>query len=93
MNVEMKTMTGLKKLLVKELPNFGYLTSLDIAVSADDQDFIAHTSCQTLLSRLWMGALYINTELWKVRRTLCVCFFLQPVFEIRVIKPIIVVFA
>lgn len=54
-------------LLVKELEDFGFLTSLDIAVSANNEDFIAHPSCQTLLSRLWMGALYINTELWKVR--------------------------
>nr|XP_047136370.1 transient receptor potential cation channel subfamily M member-like 2 [Hydra vulgaris] len=53
-------------LLVKEIPEFGFLSCLDIAVSANNQDFIAHSSCQTLLSRLWMGALYINTSLWKV---------------------------
>ena len=54
-------------LLVKELPDFAFLTSLDIAVSANNQDFIAHPSCQTLLSRLWMGALHINSETFKVK--------------------------
>lgn len=54
-------------LLVKELPDFGgNLSSLDIAVSANSQDFIAHTSCQTLFNRLWMGELYINTKTVKV---------------------------
>ena len=53
-------------LVIKELPNFGHLTSLDIAVSAEDQDFISHPTCQSLLSRLWMGALSINTPSWQV---------------------------
>lgn len=56
-------------LVVKELVNIGGLTTLDIAVSAKDLDFIAHPTCQTLLSRLWMGALYINTSFWRVSET------------------------
>lgn len=60
-------------LLVKELPDFGgNLSSLDIAVSANSQDFIAHTSCQTLFNRLWMGELYINTKTVKV----IICIFM-----------------
>lgn len=53
-------------LLVKELDNFGNLTALDLAVMAEDQNFIAHTSCQVLLTRLWMGAMAMNTKWWKI---------------------------
>ena len=56
-------------LLVKELGNFGHLTALDLAVMAEDQDFISHTSCQVLLTRLWMGTMAMNTQWWKVRKT------------------------
>ena len=55
-------------LLVKELDKFGHLTALDLAVMAEDQDFIAHTSCQVLLTRLWMGTMAMNTQWWKVGR-------------------------
>ena len=68
-------------LLVKELNDFGHLTSLDIAVEANNQDFIAHSSCQSLLTKLWMGALHINTEAWKV----LVCSFF-PMFLSVLIK-------
>ncbi|KAL9966190.1 hypothetical protein ACROYT_G024228 [Oculina patagonica] len=53
-------------LLVKELDNFGHLTALDLAVMAEDQDFIAQTSCQVLLTRLWMGTMAMNTQWWKI---------------------------
>ena len=56
-----------QRLIVKALPDFGYLTSIDIAVSAEDQDFIAHPTCQALLSKLWMGALDLGTHTWQVR--------------------------
>jgi len=55
-----------QNIVVKELKNFGKLSNLDIAVSADNQEFVAHPSCQTLLSRFWMGSLYINTSFWQV---------------------------
>ena len=55
-------------LLVKELNNFGKLTCLDLAAFADDQNFIAHTACQVLLTRLWMGAMAMNTPWFKVRK-------------------------
>ena len=53
-------------LLVKELENYGNVTCLDLAVLADDQNFIAHTSCQVLLTRLWMGAMAMSTNWVKV---------------------------
>ena len=53
-------------LLVKELESFGHLTALDLAVMAEDQNFIAHVSCQVLLTRLWMGTMAMNTQWWKV---------------------------
>ena len=56
-----------QRLIVKALPDFGHLTSIDIAVSAEDQDFIAHPTCQALLGKLWMGALALGTHTWQVR--------------------------
>lgn len=53
-------------LLVKELESFGHLTALDLAVMAEDQNFIAHVSCQELLTRLWMGTMAMNTRWWKI---------------------------
>ena len=55
-------------LLVKELDSFGHLTALDLAVMAEDQNFISHVSCQVLLTRLWMGAMAMNTQWWKVSK-------------------------
>lgn len=59
-------------LLVKELEYFSHLTALDLAVMAEDQNFIAHVSCQVLLTRLWMGTMAMNTQWWKI----IVCTFL-----------------
>ncbi|KAL9974194.1 hypothetical protein ACROYT_G011206 [Oculina patagonica] len=53
-------------LLVKELDNFGHLTALNLAVMAEDQDFISQPTCQMLLTRLWMGTLAMNTQWWKI---------------------------
>eukprot|EP00794_Sanderia_malayensis_P003485 gene3485-3983_t len=56
-----------QRLVVKELPMFSHLTSLDIAVSAEDQDFIAHPTCQALLNKLWLGAMSeLTTHTWQV---------------------------
>ncbi len=57
-----------QRLVVKELPMFSHLTSLDIAVSAEDQDFIAHPTCQALLNKLWLGTMSeLTTHTWQVR--------------------------
>nr|6CO7_A Chain A, Predicted protein [Nematostella vectensis]6CO7_B Chain B, Predicted protein [Nematostella vectensis]6CO7_C Chain C, Predicted protein [Nematostella vectensis]6CO7_D Chain D, Predicted protein [Nematostella vectensis] len=59
-------------LLVRELDHYSRMTALELAVSAESQDFIAHTSCQVLLTRLWMGTMAMNTRWWKV----LVCLYL-----------------
>ena len=56
-----------QRLVVKELSMFSHLTSLDIAVSAEDQDFIAHPTCQALLSKLWLGTMDLSTHTWQVK--------------------------
>lgn len=61
-----------QRLIVKELPDFGHLTSIDIAVSAEDQDFIAHPTCQALFSKLWMGAMELGNNTWKVGYWICI---------------------
>ena len=57
-------------LTVHALQPFGWLTCMDIARLADDQDFIAHSSCQILFNRLWMGGMLLDTPWWKVNRFL-----------------------
>lgn len=80
-----------QRLIVKELQDFGHLTSIDIAVSAEDQDFIAHPTCQALLSKLWMGAMELSTHTWQVRGSLQSCllcyFFLQT--ALGLLKPLL----
>ena len=42
-------------LLVRELPNFGVSTVVQLAVQADNKIFIAHTACQSLFNNIWRG--------------------------------------
>ena len=56
-----------QSLLVRPLKPFGFLTSLDIAQLAGDQDFIAHSCSQALFNRLWMGTIVMDTPWWKVK--------------------------
>ena len=44
-------------LLTYELSNWSDQTCLSLAVSASHRAFIANTSCQILLTEMWMGAL------------------------------------
>ena len=53
-------------LLVREMDHFDQMTCLELAVLASDRSFIGHTACQTLLTRLWMGAMAMNTNWWRV---------------------------
>ena len=55
-----------QSLIVRALEPFGWLTCMDIAQLAEDQDFIAHSSCQILFNRLWMGGIVLDTPWWKV---------------------------
>ena len=59
---------GAQKLVVKDLPDFGqrHLTNLEIAISADDKDFVSRPTCQIVLSKLWMGGMSIDTPKYKV---------------------------
>ncbi|XP_028517955.1 transient receptor potential cation channel subfamily M member 2 isoform X2 [Exaiptasia diaphana] len=66
-------------LLVRELEHFGHLTCLDLAVSGDSQNFISHTACQVLLTRLWMGAMAMNTTSFKVMLCMFVPFLIFPI--------------
>ncbi|XP_028404438.1 transient receptor potential cation channel subfamily M member 2-like isoform X2 [Dendronephthya gigantea] len=61
-----------QSLLVRALEPFGWLTCMDIGQLAEDQEFIAHSSCQILFNRLWMGGIVLDTPWWKV--LLCVFF-------------------
>ncbi|CAB4001045.1 transient receptor potential cation channel subfamily M member 2-like, partial [Paramuricea clavata] len=61
-----------QSLIVRALEPFGWLTCMDIAELAEDQNFIAHSSCQILFNRLWMGGIMLDTPWWKV--LLCVLF-------------------
>lgn len=58
-----------QSLLVRALEPFGLLTCMDIAQLAEDQEFIAHSSCQILFNRLWMGGIVLDTPWWKVNLT------------------------
>ena len=53
-------------ILVRELPNWGYQTCLNVAVSADNKNFIAHSGVQNLLTEIWMGKLSDENNYWKV---------------------------
>ena len=57
-------------LLTYELPTWSEQTNLALAVSASNRDFLAHTSCQILLTEMWMGGLRMRkyTSI-KVRET------------------------
>jgi len=44
-------------LLTYELSNWSDQTCLSLAVSASHRAFIANTSCQILLTEMWMGGL------------------------------------
>ena len=55
-----------QSLIVRALEPFGWLTCMDIAQLAEDQNFIAHSSCQILFNRLWMGGIILDTPWWKV---------------------------
>ncbi len=46
-----------QQLLTYELLNWSDQTVLSLAVTASHRDFLAHTSCQILLTEMWMGAL------------------------------------
>ena len=42
-------------MLVRELPNYGNSTIIQMAVQSDNKTFVAHPACQTLLHNIWRG--------------------------------------
>lgn len=50
-------------LLIREIPYFGNLTSLQVAVSANDLKLVAHPCTQSLLTKLWYNKIMPDT--WK----------------------------
>ena len=50
------------------LENWGQQTCLSIAVTLRHLEFVAHSSCQNLITRRWTGALHMpGRQAWKVR--------------------------
>lgn len=54
-------------LLLKQAPEYGNTTSLQIAISANDKNFISHDSCQRLIIKLWLNRIIPETSRIKVK--------------------------
>ena len=64
-------------LLIREIPQFGNSTCLQIAKIADGQTFVAHPCVQELLVRLWFNRLLAEQSTYRI--LLCIPFpFLVP---------------
>ena len=46
-----------QQLLTYNLENWGDQCCLSLAVATRHEEFVAHTCCQTLLTKIWMGAM------------------------------------
>ncbi|KAJ0070569.1 hypothetical protein NL108_016259, partial [Boleophthalmus pectinirostris] len=62
-----------QKLLVRVSPLWGRTTCLRVALEADDQNFVAQSGVQALLTQIWCGTLSVENPLWRV--LLCTLFF------------------
>jgi len=54
-------------LVVRQMSNYDTMTPLQLAVQADNQDFVAHAVCQNVLTAIWYGRLvqddtYLNLK-------------------------------
>ncbi|XP_038076679.1 transient receptor potential cation channel subfamily M member-like 2 isoform X1 [Patiria miniata] len=67
-------------LLVRNLPDWGNSTCLDLAAAARSKQFIAHAAVQNLLNELWMGRLSRRTSVFKIWS--CICFPIAVPFAI-----------
>lgn len=56
-----------KLLLIREIPQFGNSTCLQIAKIANDQKFLAHMCVQELLVKLWFNRLSPEESIMKVK--------------------------
>uniref|UniRef100_A0A3Q1J6J4 Transient receptor potential cation channel, subfamily M, member 2 n=1 Tax=Anabas testudineus TaxID=64144 RepID=A0A3Q1J6J4_ANATE len=62
-----------EKLLVRVSPFWGRTTCLRFALEADDENFVAHSGVQALLTRTWCGQLSVDNPVWRVM--ICIVFF------------------
>ena len=49
-------------LVVHRMTNHGCKTPLQLAVLADNKQFVAHPVCQTVLTTIWFGRLQIDNS-------------------------------
>lgn len=70
-------------LLIREVPQFGNSTCLQIAKIADDQTFLAHPCVQELLVRLWFNRLSAEQPMYKILLCLPVPFLVPKMLRFR----------
>jgi hypothetical protein len=58
--------TKAEMVLLKKVSEFGYLTSLQIAMSAEDLTFISHPCVQGLLTKIWYNKIMPDTPKFQV---------------------------
>ncbi|XP_072300499.1 transient receptor potential cation channel subfamily M member 2 [Eucyclogobius newberryi] len=61
------------KLLVRVSPFWGRTTCLRLALEANNQNFVAQSGVQALLTQIWCGELSVVNPVWRV--LLCILFF------------------
>ena len=55
-----------QSILLKKISEFGDLTTLQVAMSAEDQKFISQPCVQTLLTKIWYNKITSVTPKYKV---------------------------
>ena len=58
--------TKAELLLLNKVPVFGHLTSLQVAMSAEDLTFISHPCVQGLLTKIWYNKIMPDSPKYKV---------------------------
>ena len=53
-------------LLVRQMPDFGDTTLINMAARAENLEFIAHSACQTILTDIWTGKLSDENSMYLV---------------------------
>jgi hypothetical protein len=53
-------------LLLREVPEFGNTTPLQIAAMSDHKNFLSNQSCQQLLAKIWFGQIFVDAPLFNV---------------------------
>lgn len=53
------------------MPNYGDTFVLQLAVEAENMEFVSHQASQSVLSTIWMGQLLEDNSVPKVNVLLC----------------------